>query len=520
MSDHDAQVPAAPAPPAPPTPPTLAVRYRLAPFAGLLALGLVPVVALTALLLWSDELADEYEVAATIETETFQAAADPSPALTTSLLDYRRAPAELARIGADNELADVLEQLAAFVDDRSCLAVSVDGRSVASWNGDLAVIPASTQKLLVGGAALEVLGPEYRFSTSVAVPEPVDGVVDGDLYLVGGGDPLLVATDFPLDDDDDVPAVTTELDALADAVVEAGITAIDGAVVGDGSRYDDEFSIATWGSGVAFVDAGPIGALLVNDGSVTGRSGRQRDPAEAAAREFSRLLRDRGVVVSDGWESGVFDPDASDASDAPAPAATVIASVESAPLETIVADMLTRSDNDTAEMLLKELGYSAAQPGTTAAGIDVLDRTVASWGTPMDNVVFADGSGLSSANRLTCDTLVSVLRHLEQMPAVQGLPLAGRSGTLIDEFLGTPVEGRLAAKTGTLSNPPADEDPPEVKALAGYLDAPNGDVLQFAIVLNGAGYVTADGYVPFWSALADRLASHPASPDATLLGPR
>ncbi len=492
-----------------PQSPVVAVRYRLAPFVGLLALGLVPVIALTALLLWSDELADEYEGAATVETETFEPVSDPSPALTTSLLDYRRAPVALARIGAENELADVFEQLAAFVDGRSCLAVSVNGRSVASWNGDLAVIPASTQKLLVGGAAIEVLGSDHRFSTVVAAPEPVDGVVEGDLYLVGGGDPLLVASGLPVDDDDDVPAVATALDALADAVVQAGITSIDGSVIGDGSRYDDEFTIASWESGVAYVDAGPIGGLLVNDGRVVGRSGRQLDPAEAAAREFSRLLRDRGVAVSGGWESGVGDP-----------ASPVIASVESAPLEAIVADMLTRSDNDTAEMLLKELGYSTAQPGSTAAGIDVLDRTVAAWGTPMDNVVFADGSGLSSDNRLTCDTLVSVLVHLEDMPALEGLPVAGRSGTLVDEFLGSPVEGSLAAKTGTLSNPPADAEPPEVKALAGYLDAPNGDVLQFAIVLNGAGYVTADGYVPFWSALAERLASHPATPDTTALGPR
>ena len=491
----------------PPAAPTVAVRYRLAPLFGLVALALVPVVALTTLLVWSDQVADEHESRESNQPETFQPTADPSPALVTSMLDYRRTPAELARVGADNQLAEVLEQLAAFVDGRSCLAVSVNGRPVTSWNGDVAVIPASTNKLLIGGAAIEVLGPDYRFSTSVAAPQPVDGVIDGDLYLVGGGDPVLVAADFPLDDD--VPATTTALDSLADAVVGAGVTSINGAVVGDASRYDDEFVNPTWGPGVAYVDAGPVGGLVVNDGRVVGRSGRQREPGEAAAREFSRLLRDRGVSVSGGWEAGSIQP-----------GVPVIASVESAPLEAIVADMLTRSDNDTAEMLLKELGYSATQPGTTEGGIDVLTRTVESWGTPMDGVVFSDGSGLSSDNRLTCDTLVSVLDHLDQTPAVAGLPVAGRSGTLIDEFLGSPVEGRLTAKSGTLSNPPADAEPPEVKALAGYLDAPNGDVLQFALVLNGAGYVTADGYVPFWSALAERLATHPDGPDPTMLGPR
>ena len=487
----------------------LPVRYRRAPLFGLVALALVPVAALAALLVWSDAQADEYETRSQVEPETFTPASEPVPALTTSMLDYRRSPATLARQGADHELATSIEQLAAFVDARSCLAVSVNGRVVSSWNGDVAVIPASTNKLLIAGAATEILGPDSRFTTSVAASAPVDGVVAGDLYLVGGGDPLLAATDFPPDVNGPPAASTTSLDTLADAVVAAGITSIGGAIVGDASRYDDQFVNPTWAGGVAFVDAGPVGGLLVNDGQTVGRSGRQRDPGEAAAREFSRLLRDRGVSVSNGWESGVLEP-----------GTPVIATVESAPLSAIVADMLTRSDNDTAEMLLKEIGYVAADEGTTEAGLRVLDLTVRSWGTAMDDVVLADGSGLSANNRLTCDTLVGVLVHLESTSAVSGLAVAGRSGTLVDQFLDTPAEGRLIAKTGTLSNPPADADPPEVKALAGYLEAPDGDMLELALVLNGPGYVTADGYLPFWGALAERLVAFPEGPTVDQLGPR
>ena len=127
---------------------------------------------------------------------------------------------------------------------------------------------------------------------------------------------------------------------------------------------------------MAYVDAGPIGGLVVNDGIVVGRSARQRDPGEAAAHEFTRLLQDRGVSVSGGWQAGPLDP-----------AVPVIASIESPPLATIVSDMLTRSDNDTAEMLVKELGFSLAQPGTTESGLEVLEQTVTSWGAPMGNVV-------------------------------------------------------------------------------------------------------------------------------------
>ncbi len=371
------------------------------------------------------------------------------------------------------------------------------------------MIPASTNKLLIAGAAIDLLGADHRYTTSVAAPAAVDGVVEGDIYLVGGGDPLLVAGGFPLDDDAADAATTTSLDALADAVVGAGITTIRGAVVGDATRYDDQYVNPTWGTGVAFVDAGPIGGLVVNDGQTVGRSGRQADPGEAAAREFARLLRERGVSVSNGWEAGVVDP-----------AAPVLASIESAPLSSIVADMMTRSDNDTAEMLVKEIGLVGAGVGATPEGLQVVDSTVRSWGVPMENVVLADGSGLSTNNRLTCDTLIGVVDHLADTSVVDGLAVAGRSGTLIDEFLGSPVEGQLVAKTGTLTNPPADADPPEVKALAGSLEAANGDGITFALVLNGQGYVTTDGYVSYWSALAERLAAHPSAPEIGLLGPR
>lgn len=492
--------------------PGVPVRYRRGPLVGLVALALVPVAALTALLVWSDARADEHEAAA--QTDEFDpppaaAADEPTPALTTSMVSYRRAPAALAALGADNELAIAMEQLAVFVDDRSCLAVAVDGRTVGSWNGDLAVIPASTNKLLIAGAAIEVLGADHRFTTSVAAPPAVDGIVDGDVYLVGGGDPLLVAGGFPVDDGAADPAAATSIDALADAVVDAGITTVRGAVVGDATRYDDQYVNPTWGIGVAYVDAGPIGGLVVNDGQTVGRSGRQTDPGEAAAREFARLLRERGVSVADGWEAGTLEP-----------GIPVLATIESAPLSSIVADMVTRSDNDTAEMLVKEIGVVGSGAGTTPAGLEVLENAVRSWGVPMENVVLADGSGLSVNNRLTCGTLIGVLDHLANTPALEGLAVAGRSGTLIDEFLGSPVEGRLVAKTGTLTNPPADVDPPEVKALAGLLDASNGDLLEFALVLNGPGYVTTDGYVGYWSALAERLAAHPTAPDVALLGPR
>ena len=259
---------------------------------GLIALGLVPVAALTALLVWSDQVADEHESRESVQAEPFRPPAEPNPALVTSMLDYRRTPSELASVGADNELSDVLDQLAAFIDARSCLAVSVDGRTVTSWNGDVAVIPAARRKLLIAGAAVEVLGADHRFVTSVAAPPPIEGVIDGDLHLVGGGDPVLVAADFPLGDD--APAAATTLETLADAVVAAGVDTITGAVVGDASRYDDEFVNPAWDDAVAYVDAGPIGAWW----STTAVWSAGRDANEIRARQ--PLANSPGCCVTEG----------------------------------------------------------------------------------------------------------------------------------------------------------------------------------------------------------------------------
>ncbi len=486
------------------------VRYPAWPFLALVLLLLVPVGVLGAQLVWSDAQADEHE-AVTVSTPTASrpASADAVAQLSTRLLDLRRLPEQMATVGDDSQLSDALGELAAFVDERSCLAVAVDGREVFSHNTDVPVIPASTHKLLVAAVALEVLGADHVFTTSVSGPAAVEGVIDGDLVLVGGGDPVLVSDDFPIGDDSYPPFNTTSLDLLADAVVASGVTSIRGSVLGDGGRYDDEFVNASWGPDVAFVEAGPYDALMVNDARVVGRPGRQRDPNEAAAREFARLLSDRGVRTSGGVGVGPADP-----------AQPVLASIESEPLSAVVAEMLTTSDNDTAEMLLKELGVADSGAGTVAAGLDVVDRALRSWGIPMDGVRLVDASGLSSDNRLTCAALLGVLQRVQGSSIPDGLPVAGRTGTLGGDFVGTPMEGRMVAKTGTLGNPPADLDPPAVKGLAGFVETAEGSTIQFAFVLNAPDINIPENFAPYWLALGERLATYPSGPAAVTVGPR
>ncbi len=492
-------------------------RYPRGPLVLLLLIAVVPAIGLLVLYRWADAEAQEQERAADgeeVADDLLVAERSPAaaPELTTAVLDVRRAARSIAGQARLERLRAETEPLFDLVGGRSCAAVSVGGRDAGSVNADVPVIPGSVQKLVVAAVALEVLGPGHRFTTTVAAPPPVDGVVEGDLFIVGGGDPLLTADDYPVEEDSQPVTSPTSLDRLADAIVAEGVVYIAGAVVGDGTRYDDELVVDTWADGVAFVDAGPYDALMVNDSRALFASGRQSDPNSAGARELVRLLNARGVTVEQGWTSGAAPPDV-----------PVMARVRSARLPRVLEEMLVTSDNNTAEMLVKEIGFADRGEGTRVAGLNVIDRTLRAWDVPVDGVRIIDGSGLSPGNRATCAALLAVLQREAggRLPGL--LPVAGRTGTLADELVGSPIAGRLRAKTGTLGNPPVEEAPPAVRSLAGYVvtpRAPNLDPVEMVLVLNGPDIDAPERYQPVWAELGERLATYPSGPTAAELGPR
>ena len=344
-----------------------------------------------------------------------------------------------------------------------CLTVMDGERMVFEVNADLPATPASVVKILTAIAALDALGPEHRFTTEVRATPPEDGVVTGDLWLVGGGDALL-GTDAWASTTD--RALHTSLDALADRVVAAGVRVVEGGVVGDDSRYDRARTVTSWPQRlVADGESGPLSALLVNDGfRAWGHPGVPfADPAGGAAAVFAELLRNRGVDVRGQAASGV------------AADSAVIAAVDSAPLDGIVAAMLRDSDNETAELLFKELGRISGEGGSTAAGEAFVRGRLTSLGLPMNDSRVADGSGMSDDDRVTCRLLTAAL-SLRGAVIADGLAVAGRSGTLRTRFRGTELEGRLRAKTGSLDG---------VSGLAGFLDTEDGRRLTFALLVNG-----------------------------------
>jgi D-alanyl-D-alanine carboxypeptidase/D-alanyl-D-alanine-endopeptidase (penicillin-binding protein 4) len=390
-----------------------------------------------------------------------------------------RVPAVLAEAQGTVELEGAVDGL--LGDLSACVVVQEEDRPVLVRRPELALTPASTQKLLVAAAALSVLGPDFRFETKVvAAGPPRDGVV-GALWLVGSGDPHLATPEYaaflaesPRTRDRRV----TPLATLADDLVTAGVRTVTGGIRGDDSRYDRNRVVPTWKpSYIADNEVGPLGALLVDSGFpvFTWPETRAADPAAHAAGELAGLLSARGVAVPDPAGAGV----------APEGAVT-LATVRSAPFSEVVAAMVRESDNTAAELILREVGRRKAEEGSTAAGAAAVVAELETLGLPTGGVRLSDGSGLEVTNTVTCAVLAAALRQVEGLRPT--LAVAGRSGTLARRLVDTSLEGKLAAKTGSLKG---------VTGLAGFLDGRRQ--LSFALLASG-GFSEAEGRL-----LQDRL---------------
>lgn len=461
---------------------------RAVPLAGLTAFALVPAILLAGV--W--QYADANVPPPTTTTSTIPA--EPPSELATDLLSLRRHPTPLAeraaRKASDAAFEERIGTVADDIGERACLRVVDDEDVVLELGSRGGLIPGSNQKLFVAAVALDVLGPDHRFRTELQSPRPFGGTVAGDVYLVGGGDPVLRTDGVP--DPLRYPAFnTTSLDRLVDQLVTLGVTTIDGDIVGDGSRYDDEFRAPSWGDDITNIDGGPYDALLVNDGLIeNGNYGL--NPNRSAARVFADLLLARGITITGGTANAARPVDAD---------LTTLAFVESEPLSEILVELLHTSDNNTAEMLVKEIGYVAAGVGSRQAGLDTMRNVLAGWGVPLDGVEFHDGSGLSRSNLATCAALTSVLVNTPIGDGLRRLlPVAGRDGTLAPTLLGTAAEGRLRAKTGTLT---------DVKALTGTQPGADRREVHFALVLNGPDVNAPLVYEPIWSRLVDLIDEYP-----------
>ena len=333
-------------------------------------------------------------------------------------------------------------------------AIDVDGYGpLLRRDADHLLPPASTQKSFVALSALVGLSPQTRYRTEVAATAvPVAGTLPGSVWLVAGGDPYLSAT---------------YLRGLAKKVRALGITRVSGDVLLDDLRYDQRRTAAGWKSSFMPGQSGPLSALAVNRNTWRTDDAFLADPAFPNAVLFRDYLRSEGVAVGGTVRR------------APRPATARTLAVHSgATLSAVLRRVLKESDNFAAELVLKEIGRVVRADGSSAGGLEAVRSVLGRHAVPVGPGT--DGSGLSAQDRQTTSGQVLLLQAADASGAGSdfraALSLGCRDGTLARRFCGTPAEGRVSAKTGTLRG---------VRALAGYTRTASGRDVRFAFQLTG-----------------------------------
>ena len=347
-------------------------------------------------------------------------------------------------------------------------------------------LPASVEKLYTTSTALLKFGPTARLSTGVFGTGSLsaNGTWVGDLYLKGGGDPSFGSASF---DRSAYGGGATMQQLVANLLATTPIKAVQGAIVGDESRFDsDRGTPATSNQPNAEVE-GQLSALIYDRGFTDpSEAVFQTHPAQFAAQAFAAALRAARVKVP---------PKTPITAGLTPSGARSLGSIASPAMATLIDWTNTPSDNFFAEMLLKDVGVQYGAGGTTAAGVAVVKAELASeFGI---SPVFNDGSGLSYADHTSPIEVVTLLSKMASNPVFVGsLALAGETGTL-NGFVAaaTPAYGNCRGKTGTLMY---------VSNLAGYCTAANGDTLAYAFLMNSIDPNTAH---PIQATMIEALAS-------------
>ena len=401
-----------------------------------------------------------------------------------------------------------------------------DGRPLYSRNCDSLFIPASCMKILSGGAALELLGADFRFRTEIVHDGVLaDSIIDGNLYVIGSGDPFLVSERLWL---------------LARELHHRGIRTVRGDLVADVSLFDGETYVESWGKQDSHAYHARISAFSVNfntfsfhvfPGSRTGANlrivpdfdipgyvfendvavassggrplwieridgpgtppGKQRflgtgvvRPGSEASTEYRsvsnvpyhglevlrNVMADVGVCCVGDLRTG-----------SPPDSAGTILTFESKAFPLIVRDLMKYSNNFIAEQVNRTLAaHFEGAPGNREKGLKVIRDHLFSLGMWREGYRLDDASGLSRQNRISPALLLSYLSHM----AAEGrysadfesaMAMGGVDGTLEKRFREEPLKGRIHAKTGNLSG---------VSSIAGYLYPVRGGKLAFSILIN------------------------------------
>ena len=400
------------------------------------------------------------------------------------------------------------------------------------------LVPASSAKLVSLASAVDAVGWDFRYETVIQASAPiVDGTIHGDLLIVGSGDPSIGGR------------AGADFGSWIDALKAQGLRRIDGRVIGDDDAIEEPRPQLAWAwddlgyaTGVLFgalnlaenrmvvtvspgprpdspttldVDAyaeyrplanrtttGPPGSplliwpeqrpgevFLTIAGSVPAGGPPARLPISVGNPTFwfASVLRNRFLTSGIDVTGEAFDID--DVMPSPVRAGSVIHTYRSPTLAEIAQPLLKDSINLYGEAVLRLNAAKGVLP-TNDAALEGLRMRMRAWGIADDAWQIIDGSGLSRRNAIAAEALVAILQRMHDAsgtsPWMTALPVAGRDGTLAGRMMGTPAEGNVRAKTGTMSN---------IRSLAGYVRTRDGENLAFAILADnfeGPGAAATD----------------------------
>ncbi len=481
------------------------------------------------------------------QTMNFQltASEDPPSSQTTETKTLKQ---KLDEILADNKLAGTVTGVS--------VRKAKTGEQIYSHNGNTRLRPASNMKLLTSAAALDTLGPDYRFTTEVWTDGSVKGkVLHGNLYLKGKGDPTLMEED---------------LRQFAAALQNQGIHKIKGKLVGDDTWYDDvrlsedlnwsdepyytgaQVSALTlspdsdFDAGTVIVEVTPSDQVgepanirltpendyitinnqtkmvaeketkdisiirqhgtneIVIEGSMPLNGSPSKswssvwEPTGYALNVFKRILAEEGISFIGKTDIGFHQTPKQ---------AKRLAEKKSMPLKELLIPFMKLSNNGHGEMLTKEMGKVEHGEGSWDKGLQVTKSVAKELGVDTGTIQLRDGSGMSHKTYIPANSLSQLLYHAQEKPWFpvweQSLPIAGISdrlvgGTLRNRMKEDPAKGNVKAKTGSLNS---------VSTLSGYVTAKDGEKLIFAVLINN--YLgSSSGITAIEDEIAITLAKH------------
>lgn len=421
-----------------------------------------------------------------------------------------------------------------------CVITADSGKTVFAYHDTLELVPASTMKAINTAASLSMLGKDFTFKTYLFYDGEIDknGVLQGNIYIKGGGDPSLGTPRI-----DSMKDMKYLIPDWLNNIQKLGIKRINGAIVGDASIYDDTITPPSWNngdvghhygagssgltfhentfrilfkSGLRYKDSArivaldpPVPYITIKNKVTTGgvytpedtwiwggaynntrfikgvipRNTKEffiraslPDPAFYCAYSLYKALADTGITVTD---SATTYKALKAQGKIKTGAITVFYTLESQPLDTIAFYTNRYSINTWAEDILKMLAFEKTGVGSTYNGTQLVTNFWKSKGVDLTGFKMVDGSGLSSDNKVSPRNLAEIMKAFisdSLFPEFYNtLPVAGRSGSISDIFKGTIAENNLHAKSGYMIG---------LRSYTGYVYNKKGKLLTFGIIVN------------------------------------